>query len=405
MDWRLGALRSRIPPSPGAEVVIAGDWAPIRDFADIIDSDAEAVYGDLLPRLREADLRIVNLECPLADCGTPMVKSGTVLRGNPGHIKGLTAVPFEAAALGNNHVFDYGVAAFEQTCDLLAAHRIRHLGAGLSAKAAWKPLVMDIRGLRIGIVNFSEGEDLTAARADRPGVAGWEIERVAAIITELRPLVDGLIAICHGGLEYIPFPPPYVAEALQRVAAAGADLVIGHHPHVPQGVAIHGGVPICYSLGNFVFFQPTDLLYRKIGYLVKARFTSRGLAGLNIVPYEILNPGLALLTGRKHHWFLKQLAALSAPLADFDRLTRAWHGFLDYCGQDGLSAEVGGILRQLEQDPAKGAAMLRNRLTTRQHRHHWLDMLTRLMAGQLNTGPKWARSWAETYFTCKSWPF
>ena len=255
MDWESGTWKSAEAADPVAEIIIAGDWAPIRAFSDIILAAPDAVYGDLLPVLRNCDLRMVNLECPLVDNGEPVHKSGTVLKGVSDHIRGLTAVPFEVVTLGNNHVFDYGVDAFVKTRDLLDEHGIQSVGAGMSLAEAAKALVIEANDIRIGIISFSEGEDLSAAADGVPGVLGWEVERVIDQVKEIRSHVHAVIVICHAGVEYIPYPPPYLAVALQRIAEAGADLVIGHHPHVPQGVQIHQGVPICYSLGNFIFIS------------------------------------------------------------------------------------------------------------------------------------------------------
>src|SRR5512134_1785792 len=98
----------RLAPAARARVVVASDWAPIRAFDAIVRDDPEAVYGDLLPLLRGADLRVVNCECALTRSTRPVWKSGAVFKGEPAHVRGLTAVPFEVACLANNHVLDYG---------------------------------------------------------------------------------------------------------------------------------------------------------------------------------------------------------------------------------------------------------------------------------------------------------
>lgn len=235
LDWGRGRWVSGLAPQARAEIVIAADWAPIRAFDDIVARTPEAVYGDTLPVLRAADLRIVNLECALAGDAEAVWKSGSVFKGRPEHIRGLTAVPFEVATLANNHVFDYGTEAFRETLKLLGEHSIRFVGAGMNPEEARRPLVLEVQGVRIGIVNFSEGEDLTAAE-DGPGVFGWDVGAVAESIRAIRSDADIVLVVCHGGVEYIPFPPPYLAEAFRRVSEAGADLVIGHHAHVPQGI-------------------------------------------------------------------------------------------------------------------------------------------------------------------------
>jgi len=401
VDWKNGTWKRPQGKKPAAEIVIAGDWAPIRDFSDTILEKPEHVYGDLLEVFRESHLRLVNLECPLVDEGQPVFKSGSVLKGIPAHIAGLTAVPFEIVTLGNNHIFDYGIEGFIQTRDLLSSNGIHFTGAGLSLAEAEKPVQMTVNGITIGVFSFGEGEDLTAAGPDKPGVLGWEIERIIDLVKELRSRVHIVIVVCHGGVEYIPFPPPYLTDALTRIAECGADLVIGHHPHVPQGVKIHNGVPICFSLGNFIFFQPTDLLYRKIGYLVKAGITKDGVDAIRIIPYEIGPDRLIRLKKENLQRALKKLEALSAPLSIRKSVVEAWHGFLKYYGVDGFKNEIAIILEEFEKEPQKGAAMFRNRLTTWQHSSHLTELMTRIMEGSLDDAPPWTVAFVAEYFTRK----
>jgi hypothetical protein len=204
-----------------------------------------------------------------------------------------------------------------------------------------------------------------------------------------------------GAWNTFPFPPPYLAEALQRIAEAGADLVIGHHPHVPQGVQIHRGVPICYSLGNFVFFQPTDLQYRKIGYLIKAGVSEEGIEAIEVVPYEIGPKRLMLLKEEKLQRAFKLMGALSAPLARDNGIQEAWHGFLKHYGAEGFKNEIAAIMTQFEKARPKGAAMFRNRLTTLQHYHHLTDLMTRIVEGTLDDAPVWAVKFVAEYLSRK----
>ena len=353
INWKSGTWENQQVNNPQADLIIAGDWAPIRDFSDIVLEHPESIYGDLLPVLRDSHLRMVNLECPLVDAGLPAHKSGAVLKGGSAHINGLTVVPFDIATLANNHVFDYGTDAFIQTRDLLDLNGIHHTGAGLSLGEAEKPLMIGVNGIQIGVISFSEGEDLTSATPEKPGVFGWEVERVIALVNEIRSNAHVTIVICHAGVEYIPFPPPYLADAFLRIAEAGANLIIGHHPHVPQGIQIHGGVPICYSLGNFVFFQPTDLQYRKIGYLVKAGVAETGVSGIRIIPYEIGKDRLSLCKEKKLAWVLAKLKALSEPLESAERMMGAWYGFLKYYGHRGFSDEIAHIMERFKNEGPK----------------------------------------------------
>ncbi len=399
-DWSAGRWVNAAVPRAQAEIVIASDWAPIRAFDEIVAHAPEAVYGDVLPVLRQGDLRIVNLECALSGDASPVWKSGSVFKGRPVHVNGLTAVPFEVATLANNHVFDYGPEAFRQTLNLLSGNSIRSVGAGMSVEEARRSLILDLNGVRTGIINFSEGEDRTSA-VSGPGVFGWEVDAVADSVRAIRPGVDVILVICHGGVEYIPFPPPYLASAFRRIAEAGANLIIGHHPHVPQGVQICNGVPICYSLGNFVFYQETDLFYRKLGYLVKAGVSRRGLAHIQIIPYEIGSQCLRLLKGDESAQFFESLKKVSLPLANAEGVTEAWHGFLRCYGLKGFRDEIAMILAKMDQEPSKGAAMLRNRVATMQHREHWIDAMTRIMDGTIDSSPQWACDLAVEWLTRK----
>ncbi len=398
LNWEDGTWRAENKSAAEAEVIISADWAPIRDFDPVISENPEAVYGDLLQEMRNADLRITNLECPLSDRGEAVAKSGSVFKGMNRHVKGLTAIPIEVATMANNHVFDFGLDAFNDTRNLLAENKIDSLGAGLSLNEAEKPLVKKINGVKIGLINFSEGEDLTAA-GKGPGVFGWEVERVCQLTTELKQEVDAVIVICHAGLEYIPFPPPYITEAFQSIADAGADLVTGHHPHVPQGVQIYNGVPICYSLGNFVFFQKTNLHYRKLGYMVKAGISKEGISGIRLIPYEILPERLALLKDSKLTEFYGDMQKISGPLNETTGITDTWNGFLKYYGLDGFKDEISRIMKQIDDDLPKGVTMFRNRITTMQHSYHLTDLMTRLAEGTLQDAPDWAVDMADLWFS------
>lgn len=385
-----------------ATLVIAGDWAPIRAFAPLIESDPQAIYGDVLPVLRDADLSLVNLEAPLSDIGSDVCKSGAVFKGNPCHVTGLTAVPFSAVTLGNNHMFDFGVEAFRQTAGVLDRQGIGRTGAGMTKEEAEAPLIMEAKGVCIAIVNISEGEDLTAA-GPGPGVAGWDIEgacaRIRALKKDMTRAVHAVIAVVHCGLEYIPFAPEYVTQAFRELADAGADAVLGHHPHVPQGLFFHKNTPVCCSLGNFVFYQPTNFFWRKIGYLVRLHVSQKGLARLDIEPYRIHDQGVQMLAGPDREYFFKRFRQISNPLSTPQGSRQAWQGFLDYYGVSGLKHEVNMILNTLDNTPGKGAAMFRNRLTTAQHFYHWKDLLTRVVQDKMGQSPAWAQDLAREWLT------
>ncbi len=379
---------------------MASDWAPIRAFDLPVKRDPEAVYGDMLPVLRSADLRIVNCECALTSCEKPVWKSGATFKGEPEHVSGLTVVPFEVVCLANNHVFDFGLRGFRESLNILHRNGIRTVGAGLAEGEAFEPLTARLGQSTVSIINISEGEDLTAARGG-PGVYGWDLERARLQVQQGKKSGACVIVIAHCGLEYVPYPPNYVVAAFRSLVDAGADCVIGHHPHVAQGIEWFGGRPIAYSLGNFVFYQHSDLYYRKIGFCLGIRIAGKTVTGIDLYPYRITESGLCRLAGGEDQRFRRTMLKISRPFQSPDGAAKAWCAYLDYYGMKGFSAEVMTILERMRSEPEKGAAMFRNRITTPQHYELWRDLLTRVMAGNQGRCSREAYRIVQEWFTRK----
>ncbi len=379
-------------------ILVASDWAPIRAFDLPVKRNPEAVYGDMLPVLRAADLRIVNCECALTSYDQPVWKSGATFKGEPGHVRGLTVVPFEVVCLANNHVFDYGIRGFRESLHVLHQNGIKTVGAGLTEEQAFEPLTILLDKSTVSVINISEGEDLTAARGG-PGVYGWDIDRARFQVQRGKKSGACVIVIAHCGLEYVPYPPDYVVLAFRGLVDAGADCVIGHHPHVPQGIEWYQGRPIAYSLGNFVFYQHTDLYYRKIGFCVGIRIAGKMVTGIDVYPYRITASGVCRLEMGEEQRFRHKLAKISRPLKTPGGAAKAWCAYLDYYGMGGFSAEVLTILERMKSEPEQGAAMFRNRITTPQHYELWRDLLTRIMAGEKARYPREVYRIVQEWFT------
>ena len=234
-----------------------------------------------------------------------------------------------------------------------------------------------------------------AAGEGKPGVIGWEVEKLAKMIAEDRKKYDVILVIVHCGLEYVPSPPSYVYNAFERLAAAGADLVAGHHPHVPQGMAVLHGKPVYFSLGNFLFYQPTTFAYRKIGYHLHIGINEKGVKSVEVLPYELGEEGMKRFAMEK---FAPLFEELSSAVSTREKMEDFWNGFLKFYHVKGYIAEVERIAKVMKEDPGKGAAMLRNRVMTLQHLHHWNDGLTRIVNGTIDEASEEALSLAEKYF-------
>jgi len=396
VQWTEGEWRAS--GSPQCTVTVCGDWAPFRKFEQVMLGDPEAVYGDLLPTLRRADLRIVNVECAFSETGKLILKGGAEIKCPPAAAEALKVVPFEVACLANNHTCDCGPEGLRETIEVLRKAGIRHVGAGMCEADAVAPLTVEAGGVRLGIVNFCEGEDCTGSHAG-PGTFDWDVERAAATVSRLRADVDVVFAIVHAGREHTPLPPPYLVQAYRRIAEAGAHAVIGHHPHVPQGIEIHRGVPILYSLGNFVFYQDVPFFYRKSGYFVEFQVRRGGLAGFRLTPYLVTPEGLRLMDGKLRGWFFERLQRVSKHLDNAASVQAAWEAFIDHLGPGELPLRLSGFREMFEQDARVGAAKLRNVFITPAHRWFWVDAATRLVQGQYGTSPDWARALVAEWCT------
>ncbi len=240
-----------------------------------------AAGGDPLapmaPWLADADVRIGNLECPLATTGRPMASKIYTFRADPRAVRVL-AGRFDAMSVANNHSGDYGKAAFLETLAVLDGAGIRYFGGGRNLAEAHAPLWLEKRGLRIAVLGYNEFKPRAfEAGASHPGIAWSEDGHVIADIRAARAAgADVVIPFMHWGWEREPGPTPRQRRLARAMIDAGADAVVGSHPHVTQGAEVYRGKPIIYSLGNFVF-DGFELPAAKVGWLLRMDIDKRGV--------------------------------------------------------------------------------------------------------------------------------
>jgi poly-gamma-glutamate synthesis protein (capsule biosynthesis protein) len=270
----------------------------------------------------------------------------------------------------------------------------------MTGEEAAKPLIMNVAGLRIAIVNCAEAEACVSLD-NGPGARGLQLPRIVRQIRRLQRENDFVLVIFHGGREYTPLPPEYVAESLKAFADAGASAVIAHHPHVPQGLEWHNGVPIIYSLGNFVFLQEDWSFYRHTGYLVHLDIRGKRLSRMEITPYLIQPQGLSMMQGTLKVGFLSVLHTVSQLLADPAHVRSAWDAFIDSIGLQGMQRMLRGPLAKLDTELPTGAAQLQNLFFTPAHRNLLIRGLQRAAAGQTGDSPDWAKALVDHWLHCR----
>jgi poly-gamma-glutamate capsule biosynthesis protein CapA/YwtB (metallophosphatase superfamily) len=357
-----------------------------------------AVFGNLLPLFRKSDLNIVNVEAVLGEQGQAILKDGPCLRGDERAVQGLVEAPFHVACLANNHTCDYGPEGLQHTLDVLHKAGLHTVGAGMNGEEAAKPLLLQAGTARLAIVNFAEGEACRSVGGS-PGVHGFDLHTVELRMREAKQQADIVLAIYHGGREHTPMPPLYVVEGLRKAAEAGAAAVIAHHPHVPQGIEFHHGVPIVYSQGNFVFWQENDLYYRHVGYLVHLDFVDDRLVKLELSPYKIAREGLSVLGGQEKEYLLGQLQNVSQLLSNPETVQHSWDAFVDRIGVKGLVSRLQSDLDMIAQDLPYGTARLHNMFFTSAHNELFLNGLKRASTGEIGNSPEWAKELVEHWMT------
>lgn len=204
--------------------------------------------------LRRADVAVVNLECAISDRGSPLDKEYT-FRGDPASVPAMAEAGVDVANLGNNHAADFGRQALVDTVEHLRASGIVAVGAGRDGKEAYAPAFVERGGLRIAFVGATRVLPYHfAAGPDLPGVASaYEEARLIEAVREADASADLTVVSIHWGVERATKPNDVQVRLGRALVDAGADVVLGHHPHVLQPVVRYRGAVIAYSLGNFVF--------------------------------------------------------------------------------------------------------------------------------------------------------
>jgi poly-gamma-glutamate capsule biosynthesis protein CapA/YwtB (metallophosphatase superfamily) len=227
--------------------------------------------------LKAADYRIGNLECPIAESGTPLDNKIYSFRAKP-RVTAMLQGRFDAVALANNHSGDYGQEAFVETIQHLENAGIAHFGGGRNLDEAHRPLWINGKGLKIAVLSYNEFKPRSfEAGPNWPGIAWSEDDQVIADIRAAKTAgADLVIPFMHWGWENESQPGERQKTLARRMIDEGAALVVGGHPHVTQGVETYKGKPIIYSLGNFVF-DGFDYPAGKRGWLLRLKLDKSGL--------------------------------------------------------------------------------------------------------------------------------
>lgn len=289
----LAAAGLMLPPAQ------ARDTVSIVFTGDLMLDDGPgrtiAAGGDPLQHvdslLRGADLRIGNLECPVSRRGTPLESKIFTFRAEPSALRVL-AGRFDALSVANNHSGDQGQEAFLDTLDHVRDAGLQPFGGGADLAQAHEPLWVQRGGLRIAVLGYDEFKPRRfEAGATWPGVAWSEDSHVRADIRAARAAgADIVIPFMHWGWERETQPSARQRALARLMIEAGADAVVGSHPHVTQGADTWRGKPIVWSLGNFVFDSFTTP-ETTTGWLLHLEVDARGVVSARTHPVRMDEAG------------------------------------------------------------------------------------------------------------------
>jgi poly-gamma-glutamate capsule biosynthesis protein CapA/YwtB (metallophosphatase superfamily) len=249
-------------------------------------------FKSFSPLFAAADVRLLNLECVVATTGQAIPKHYT-FRASP-HVLQTLKRHVDGVTLANNHSGDYGHQAFSEMLTLLSKNNIAQTGGGMNLNEAHTPWIVERHGIRIAILSYNEFMPRSyEAGSHTPGVAWSEDEQVVDDIRRARRVhqADIVLPFMHWGWENEPKANLRQRQLAKKMIDAGADAIIGGHPHVTQDLEFYKGKPIIYSVGNFIM-KETDNDRQREGWVLRLKIEKTGIHGFDTHVTRINSQGI-----------------------------------------------------------------------------------------------------------------
>ena len=273
------------PEEPGSALLaFAGDVMFSDPFLASYDKSGIAAIADseMLERMQNADLFVINEEFPFSLRGEAMEDKQFTFRADPKYVEIFQELGVDIVTVANNHALDFGRDAFLDTLDTLKSAGITCIGGGYHLSEASAPAVQTIKGQTFaifGATRVSPSATWYASDSQAGLFQTYDATLLNQKIAEAHTEYDHVIVFVHWGIEKNETPEDYQRSLAKGYIDAGADLVVGCHPHVLQGFEYYNGVPIVYSLGNYLFGnRDGDTV------LLEASYDSEGAPSIQLVP-------------------------------------------------------------------------------------------------------------------------
>lgn len=317
-DSFTGTMPPATTPARTLTLAAGGDVIGDREVGTFIDENGgEAVLDGVATLFRRSQVAFVNLESPLSNKGVRNADKDVTFRGRPALVEGLDAAGIDVVGLANNHALDWGPKALLDTSARLDVAGIAHVGAGDDLDAARAPALLETDSGTVAVLAYSLilPEDF-AAGDGRAGVnpGRGHRERLLTDIAAAAMQADWVVVSFHWGIEYTGHASREQRALAHDAVDAGADLVLGHHPHVLQGLELYRNKLIAYSLGDLVF----DHYSRATGETVvlEIEMSSAGPPSFRVTPVYLSDShGIPhVVTGAEADSILRRLSGFSADL-------------------------------------------------------------------------------------------
>ena len=320
-----------VKPKGDVSIAVVGDITFAKSMSSVL-SGGKSPYAGVENVTSKVDLLLINFENPSTNSSNA-VKGDIPFKSSPEYAKLAKNNNNTVAAIANNHVFDYGIDGMHDTVNNLKNEGMAVLGAGDNASQANAPVTQEINGRKITIFNYMDSDNfaeysndaIPRANETSPGFSVYNSDIATKQIKEAKKNgSDFVLVYFHYGNEYSNSPNENQVKMSHEVIDAGADIVLGSHPHVPQGIEMYNGTPIFYSLGNFMFY---DLAVSKTrqDYFVEIDLVN-DTAECTVYPVNIVGFLPQFMTPSEGTSLLKSLS----PQCDQLQITDAGTGKLSY---------------------------------------------------------------------------
>lgn len=304
----------------GISIIIGADLLPTINNYDLFSNGniLELLGGELWDIIENVDFRVFDLEGPLTDIKSPILKDGPILSAPESTIAGFSAMQVDLLALANNHIRDHGTIGIQNTIKLIEDNGISYVGSGKNHTERSQVYYFRKNGICIGFYNCCENEESVVSEGEY-GANPYDPLDSFDDVQSAKEKCDFLIVLYHGGKEFLRYPSPLLMRRLRKFAEKGADVVIAQHTHCIGCYENYEGSLLIYGQGNFIFDR-SDNEYFANGLLVNLKIGSFCKKGYQyeFVPVQKHGGTVRKAEGKEAKLILDSFEQRSSRLQDVD---------------------------------------------------------------------------------------